>query len=126
MSLAVRAASVGGDADNWLGDCAWAVGDCQSSSRSHGVGNIVMGDNSRLRAVGGVGSDDLSDIRGVAVTAVAGRDTSGQRERSSGNGGETHCGFGIRYLRLARREGWKERGRRKLGWMDWIVLLKRV
>jgi len=62
MGGADVAASVGSNADNWLGDRARAVGDCQGGSLGHGVGDIVVGDDGRHRAVGGVSSDDLSGI----------------------------------------------------------------
>ena len=49
-----------------------------------------MGDDGRHRAIGGIGSDNLSNVRGVAVAAVASRDASGEGESSSGDGGEAH------------------------------------
>jgi len=99
--FAGRAAGVGSNTDNWLGDRARAVGDGQGGSLGDSVGNIVMGDNSRARAVGSVGSDDLGHIRGVAVV---GGGTSGQGERSSSDGGEAHFDVVIRYLRGGKTE----------------------
>jgi len=80
-----------------LGDRAWAVGDGQGGGLSDSVGDTTVGDLSGLRAVGGVGSHNLSrvDWAGVVAPGIGASDESGG---SSDSSGETHVD-GINYLR---------------------------
>jgi len=80
-----------------LGDRAWAVGDSQGGGLSDGVGDTTVGDLSGFRAVGGVGSYNLSRVDWASVVApgIGASDESGGSGDSSG---ETHVD-GINYLR---------------------------
>jgi len=83
--------------DDWLDDCAGAIGDGQGGGRSHDVGLAAVGDLGGLRAVGGDGRDDLGDVR--YATGARGGDRArggdgtvangiaGVRGRDAGGGG---------------------------------------
>lgn len=62
---------------DWLCDSARAVGDGQGGGLSDCVGLVVEGHGSGLRAVGGVGGVNLSDIGDVAVGSDSGHEGSG-------------------------------------------------
>lgn len=79
-------ASSHGRGVDWLGDGARAVGDGQGGSLRDGVLLGTVGDDRGSRAVGGVGSHDLSDVGFIGP----GRDAGGQRERRGSDNGETH------------------------------------
>jgi len=85
-----------GGADG-LGDRARAVGDGQGGGLSDGVGDATMGDLSSFRAVGGVGSHNLSRVDWAGVVAP-GIGTGDEGGGSSDSSGETHVD-GINYLR---------------------------
>jgi len=68
-----------GDGGNGLLNGARAVGDSESSGLGDGVSVVVVDDRGRLRAVGGVGGNDLSDVGDVAV----GRGAGGEGKSSS-------------------------------------------
>jgi len=77
-----------------VGDGAWAVGDGQGSSRLDGVGLSSVGENSGQWAVGGQGSDDLSEVHwnGLVLWGnwVADNGGAGSANEESGGNGELH------------------------------------
>jgi len=81
-----------------LGDRAWAVGDGQGGGLSDGVGDTTVGDLSGLRAVGLVGSHNLSRVDWELGIVAPGIGTSDKGGGSSDGSGETHFD-GINYLR---------------------------
>lgn len=74
------------------GTSAWAVGDGQSGSLSHGVGVVVLHDGGWVWAVGGILGDDLSGGPLGLVTVAVSRDGS-DGESSSEDGRGTHFDF---------------------------------
>lgn len=72
--------------DNWLDDCARAVGDGHGLGSCGSVGNASVGDLSCDRAVGNVGSNDLSGVDGTVLVLSNGRGS----ESCEGEDGELH------------------------------------
>lgn len=74
-----------------------AVGDGEGGGLRDGVGLAGVGDLGGLRAVGGVGGDDLSHVGGAS--AVLGGDRGGGNASQSGGGdGSSETHFDIREL----------------------------
>jgi len=94
--------------DNWLDDCAWAVGDGQGGALSGSVGDTVEGQLSSSWADGGIGSVNLSGVHNAGVGV--GRDRG--HESCEGDNGEMHLDgwwFAWYYL-LRSNQGTRERG----------------